>query len=487
VDYVHGNAVELDQDGSILLSSRHLSEITKIDRASGAVIWRLGSRATQNQFTFVNDPRGFSHQHDIRRLPNGHLSLFDNGNCLGPPYSRALEYQVDEVNKIATLVAEHRHTPDIYGAFMGNVQHREGGGTTIGWGGTQPDPKVTELHADGSTALELGFGAPFTWTYRAFRFPWRTRALATDAQSIDFGLVAVGETASRRVAVTNHRATPMTISCFVSSDAAFSVTGPAPMTLLPGATDSVDVNFSPTLAVPVAAGLYVRAVSDTELVAQVVELAGTGSNSRLAVGDVSQAEGQSGLTPFVFSIALQATTDSTVTVHYQTQDGTATVAGGDYQAASGVAEIEAGSLSTTVTVMVVGDTIPEQPETFSLVLSSPLHAAIVDGSATGTIVGDEPTLAVEEAGFPARHELRLAQPNPSRGETQLGYDLPRAGHVLLEVYDLRGRKVETLVDGVVAAGRHVAFWRPRAAPAGMYYVRMKADDFVRTRSVVLIR
>jgi hypothetical protein len=487
VDYVHGNAVELDQDGNILISSRHMSEITKIDIASGAVIWRFGSRAKHNEFTFLGDPRGFSHQHDIRRLPNGHLSLFDNGNCLDPVYSRALEYEIDEDHKIATLVAEHRQVPDTYGAFMGNAQHREGGGITIGWGGAGPDPKVTEVHADGSTALELGFGSPTTWTYRAFRFPWSTSAFVTNAQSIDYGLVAVGEASTRRLAITNRLPTPLAISCLISTDPAFSVTAPSPLTLPPGATDSVDVTFSPTLAAPVSAGLYVRTMSDTVLIAQSVELAGAGSNSRLGVGDVSLAEGQSGLTPFVFTIALQATTDSNVTVHYQTQDGTATVAGGDYLAVSGVALINAGQLSTTVTVMVVGDTLAEVPETFTLALSSPSHAAIVDGSATGTIVGDEPTLGVEEPGLPARHELRLAQPNPSRGETQLRYDLPRAGHVLLEVYDLRGRKVETLVDGVVEAGRHVSLWRPRGAPAGMYYIRMKAGDFTRTRSVVLIR
>lgn len=47
VDYVHGNAVAQDLDGNILLSSRHLSEITKIDRNTGEIIWRLGR---QNQF-----------------------------------------------------------------------------------------------------------------------------------------------------------------------------------------------------------------------------------------------------------------------------------------------------------------------------------------------------------------------------------------------------------------------------------------------------
>lgn len=76
IDYAHGNALERDADGNILLSSRHMDEITKIDRQTGDIMWRLGGK--HNQFTFVNDPQPFVHQHDVRRLPNGNITLFDN-------------------------------------------------------------------------------------------------------------------------------------------------------------------------------------------------------------------------------------------------------------------------------------------------------------------------------------------------------------------------------------------------------------------------
>jgi hypothetical protein len=114
IDYVHGNAIELDMDGNLLLSSRHMNEITKIDRQTGEIIWRLGLNALNNQFTFVNDTRGFSHQHDIRRLANGNITLFDNGNFLVPEYSRAVEYALDEQAMTATLVWEYRNDPDAF-------------------------------------------------------------------------------------------------------------------------------------------------------------------------------------------------------------------------------------------------------------------------------------------------------------------------------------------------------------------------------------
>src|SRR5258706_14339435 len=110
----------------------------------------MGLNCANNQFTFPNDTRGFSHQHDARILPNGHLTLFDNGNNLSPQYSRALEFALDEENLVATKVWEYRHAPDVYGGFMGNVQRHPDGSTTIGWAGTPTNPPRTGLDAGGT-------------------------------------------------------------------------------------------------------------------------------------------------------------------------------------------------------------------------------------------------------------------------------------------------------------------------------------------------
>jgi len=172
VDYVHGNAIELDQDGNLMISSRHLSEVTKIDRRTGDIIWRLGGR--NNQFTPVpTDTQWFAYQHDIRRLPNGNITLWDNRNFLPPlpPFSRAREYQLDEVNKTVTQVWEYRNTPDAFSAFMGSAQRLPNGNTLLGWGGVST-PAVIEVKPDNSKAFELSL-EPSWFSYRAFRFPWQ--------------------------------------------------------------------------------------------------------------------------------------------------------------------------------------------------------------------------------------------------------------------------------------------------------------------------
>ncbi len=180
LDPVHTNAVELDYDGNILISSRHLSEITKIDRTNGAIIWRLGG--LQNMFTFIgeheeNAPTYFSYQHDVRRLPNGNITLYDNGNQHTPPYSRAVEYKLDEYNRKVELVWEYRNDPDIFGETMGSVQRLPNGNTVIGWGGVTGDffRVVSEVDSNNNITFELSFpkGVSFqTTSYRAFRYPY---------------------------------------------------------------------------------------------------------------------------------------------------------------------------------------------------------------------------------------------------------------------------------------------------------------------------
>jgi hypothetical protein len=167
VDYVHGNAIDVDFDGNLLVSSRHLDEITKICRQTGDVIWRLGGKA--NEFALVNDNVWFSRQHGIRRLANGHLILFDNGNLNDPAESRAVEYEIDEDRRVLTKIWEYRNTPSTYSALMGFAQRLPNANTLIAWGGATPT--LTEVRPDGSKALELTLDESI-WTYRAFRHQW---------------------------------------------------------------------------------------------------------------------------------------------------------------------------------------------------------------------------------------------------------------------------------------------------------------------------
>ncbi|MEM7532789.1 MAG: aryl-sulfate sulfotransferase [Chloroflexota bacterium] len=195
VDYLHCNTIVEDTDGHLLLSARNMNMVAKIHRQTGEVIWQLGG--PNNDFTFVDGlstggetdevghavhsiGRGvyateqtrlaFSQQHDPQRVPNGNLLIFDNGTGAAS-YSRAIEYELDETNMVATLVWEYRNTPDTYGFIMGNAQRLPNGNTLIGWGASV-QPAVTEVARDGTKVFELSLPKTMR-NYRAFRFPWQ--------------------------------------------------------------------------------------------------------------------------------------------------------------------------------------------------------------------------------------------------------------------------------------------------------------------------
>ncbi len=110
---------------------------------------------------------------------------------------------------------------------------------------------------------------------------------------------------------------------------------------------------------------------------------------KLAVGDATVLEGNSGTTPLTFTVAMVPVSASDVTVDYATSDGTATT-GSDYTAASGTLTIPAGQASGSIVASVNGDTTYEPNETFALTLSNPVGATIVAGTAVGTIMNDDP-------------------------------------------------------------------------------------------------
>ena len=117
-------------------------------------------------------------------------------------------------------------------------------------------------------------------------------------------------------------------------------------------------------------------------------------DTRINIGDLTLAEGNSGTTNFAFTVSLSAASGQPVTVNYATANDTAT-GGSDYVAKTGTLTIPAGQTSGTITVLVNGDRLGESDETFFVNLSSPTNATIADGQGVGTIVDDEPRLSID--------------------------------------------------------------------------------------------
>jgi uncharacterized protein YodC (DUF2158 family) len=114
------------------------------------------------------------------------------------------------------------------------------------------------------------------------------------------------------------------------------------------------------------------------------------SPSTLTIADASVTEGNSGTSVATFTVTVSpANASQTVTVNYATANGTATVAGNDYAAASGTLTFAPSVATQTVSVTVNGDPAVESNETFVVNLSDAINATIADAQATGTIVNDD--------------------------------------------------------------------------------------------------
>ncbi len=87
----------------------------------------------------------------------------------------------------------------------------------------------------------------------------------------------------------------------------------------------------------------------------------------------------------------------------------------------------------------------------------------------------------------AGYRLEQNYPNPFNPLTTIAYRLPQRGRVRLDIYNLLGERVATLVDAMQEAGAWQLHWDARRFASGSYYYRLQVNDFVQTRKMVLIK
>jgi Secretion system C-terminal sorting domain len=96
-------------------------------------------------------------------------------------------------------------------------------------------------------------------------------------------------------------------------------------------------------------------------------------------------------------------------------------------------------------------------------------------------------LTIAELDVPASYALEQNYPNPFNPSTTIHYQIPNAGHVLLKVYDMLGREVATLVDGVKEVGFYSATFDGARLASGVYISRLTAGNYTKTMKMVLMK
>ncbi len=129
------------------------------------------------------------------------------------------------------------------------------------------------------------------------------------------------------------------------------------------------------------------------------------------------------------------------------------------------------------------------PEEFDFVLADGARTCDMRRSSSWTV---EAGVSITATPAPRAPALEAPTPNPFNGATQIGFTLPEAQYVRIDVFDITGARVKTLWRGDAPAGRHTILWRgdgdnAKPLPSGVYIIRLSAPGASRTTRVILLR
>jgi hypothetical protein len=99
---------------------------------------------------------------------------------------------------------------------------------------------------------------------------------------------------------------------------------------------------------------------------------------------------------------------------------------------------------------------------------------------------DLPTTGIDRE-IPAPSRFSYGYPNPFNAQLTIAYGIDRPANVRIDIFDLLGRRMETIAEGMKPAGEHQVIWDAGGRPSGIYFYRINAGDIIETRKIVLIR
>ena len=140
-DIIHWNAIQPDGDDAVLASFRHLDAVYKIQKSTGAIVWKLGGTSRPASLNVIGDPFAytFGGQHDVRLLADGTVTVFDNRTNLGSA-PRAVRFRIDENAGTATLLQSISDPAVPASQCCGSARRLSNGDWLIDWGQANKHP-----------------------------------------------------------------------------------------------------------------------------------------------------------------------------------------------------------------------------------------------------------------------------------------------------------------------------------------------------------
>jgi outer membrane protein assembly factor BamB len=176
-DWFHINAVHLDTDGNLLISSRFTWTIYKVNLRTGAIMWRLGGKHSTFAIKAAPgqqlDSAGeiFAFQHDPEALGGDEYTVFDDesdGQTSLYSCSRAVTIRLDLATRTATLIKSVNQPEGLTAGATGSAQTTKNGDLFVSWGGLS---YFSEFSPSGKLLFNAKLPSGVA-TYRAYRLPW---------------------------------------------------------------------------------------------------------------------------------------------------------------------------------------------------------------------------------------------------------------------------------------------------------------------------
>jgi len=112
-----------------------------------------------------------------------------------------------------------------------------------------------------------------------------------------------------------------------------------------------------------------------------------------------------------------------------------------------------------------------------------LLGAIIDGEEWGTFLSN----SINETPLPQSFKLHQPYPNPFNPATTIRFSAASTQSLQIQIFDITGRLVETLIDEPLTQGEHEIVWNAGSQPSGVYFVRLQSGEFVQNQKVILLK
>jgi len=133
------------------------------------------------------------------------------------------------------------------------------------------------------------------------------------------------------------------------------------------------------------------------------------------------------------------------------------------------------------------------PNSFVSINKTTGAATVIGPTGIGALTGLDcfrgaPTAVPQiDTRIPTGYRLHEASPNPFNPVTLIRFDMPRASHVRLDVYDVLGRRVQSVLDGQKSAGTHAVRFRGEDLASGIYFYVLRTNGYRESRKMTLVK